>query len=67
MIYVDNAGCLKRKPVHETGMVQHDEIRSFDHFPKNVGATCCLLYIENYYMLSQHIAVNHYCLIAGNQ
>jgi len=39
MVFVD-VDCLKRKNMHETGIIEHNVKRGFDHFRKDVRASC---------------------------
>ena len=40
MVFVDHVGCPKRQRVHEIGMVEHNGIRNFNQFSKNVATNC---------------------------
>jgi len=64
LIYVVNADCLKRKSLHETEMVQCDEIRSFDRFSKNVGTSYSIETDLSISMQSQLLGSNQ---LIGNE
>ena len=39
MVFVD-VDCLKRKNMHETEIIEHNVMRGFNHFRKDVPASC---------------------------